>query len=386
MFPNYRQTTIGMLCLALSACQSPLVNRRSSTLSSSNPEASTTVISTETEKPDARPNQGTHAIFQPILADLQQTTQLPVRLPTYVPETDGAIPVYALLETVTPSRYQIMLAFTEDCTGGTACRLGGISGEMKSPQHLPLTGKKVAIAQGLTGYFTPSICRANCSDATLTWEQEGVRYTVALKAGKVEQLTQMANSELLAVPLNSSQSQRKTQETANVPAKFTISTQEIGDAQIGMTYGQLKAKLGEAAQFQVKAPFIVDFDAIAVYQSGQVQYYILYPAGHTLRDTDVIEALLTDNPNYLTVEGIGPGTPLRQAEKVFGKAILSYNTSNESREYVRFANQPFSNIYFRPIAGKEESAGIYPKPVQEYNETKIFQDSATIGSIEIIKD
>ncbi len=185
---------------------------------------------------------------------------------------------------------------------------------------------------------------------------------------------------------NSAQSQQKTQETAKVTAKFTISTQGIGDAQIGMTYGQLKAKLGETAQFQVKIPFMVGFDAIAVSQSGQVQYYILYPAGQTLRDADVIEAVLTDNPNYITVEGIGPGMPLRQVEKVYGQAILSYNTSNESREYVRFANQPFSNIYFRSVAGKEELAGIYPKPLQEYNETKIFQDRAIIRSAEVIKE
>ena len=179
---------------------------------------------------------------------------------------------------------------------------------------------------------------------------------------------------------------RKGQETAKVLAKFTISTQGIGDAQIGLTYGQLKAKLGQAAQFQVKAPFIVDFDAIAVYQSGQVQYCILYPAGEALKDTDVIEALLTENPNYRTVEGIGPGTPLEQAEKVYGKATLSYNTSNESREYVRFANQPFSNIYFRPVVGQKELAGIYAKPAQEYNETRFFQDSAIIRSVEVIKE
>ncbi|MGV2391051.1 MAG UNVERIFIED_CONTAM: hypothetical protein LVR29_31475 [Microcystis novacekii LVE1205-3] len=37
----------------------------------------------------------------------------------------------------------------------------------------------------------------------------------------------------------------------------------------------------------------------------------------------------------------GPRTPLEQAEKVYGKGTLSYNTSNESREYVRFVNQPF---------------------------------------------
>jgi hypothetical protein len=175
-------------------------------------------------------------------------------------------------------------------------------------------------------------------------------------------------------------------KTANIPAKFTITTQGIGHGRIGMTYGQLKAKLGQGAQFQIKVPFIVDFDAIAVYQSGQVQYYILYPAGQTLKDTDRIEALLTDNYNYRTVEGIGPGMSLIQAEKVYGKATLSYNINTESREYVRFTNQPFSNIYFRPIAGKEEFAGIYTKPAQEYNETTIFQDRAIIRSVEVIKE
>jgi hypothetical protein len=31
-------------------------------------------------------------------------------------------------------------------------------------------------------------------------------------------------------------------------------------------------------------------------------------------------------------------------------------------------------------------AGIYAKPAQEYNETRIFQDSAIIRSVEVIKD
>ncbi len=381
MFPNYLQTTIGIMCLALSACQYPFVNTGSSTLSSSHPEAGTIILSTETEKPDAPPNPATHAIFQPILTDLQQKTQLPIRLPTYVPETDESIPVYARLETVTPSRYQIMLAFTEDCTGGTACRLGAISGEIISPQHTPLTGEKVAVAEGLIGYLTPSICRANCSDAILTWEQEGVRYTVALKAGKIEQLTRMANSAFLAVPINSSESQRKTQETANIPAKFTISSQGIGDAKIGMIYGQLKAKLGKAAQFQVKAPFIVDLDAIAVSQSGEIQYYIIYPTATTLDDSDKIELLLTTNPKYLTAEGVGVGMSLQEAENIYGEATLSYNTQNESREMVRFANYNSPNIIFTPTVPSQSFAGIYPSSSGEYHKTTEFNDSATIKSI-----
>lgn len=48
MFPNYWQTTIGMLCLVMSACQSPFLNGISSTLSSSHSKTATDVISTDT--------------------------------------------------------------------------------------------------------------------------------------------------------------------------------------------------------------------------------------------------------------------------------------------------------------------------------------------------
>lgn len=165
---------------------------------------------------------------------------------------------------------------------------------------------------------------------------------------------------------------------------FLISVQGIGSARLGMTLKQLKQKLGTDTKFQAVSPFMVDFDAIAVYQAGILQYYILYPnypKETKFSDSDPIELLLTDNPNYRTTEGVGAGMSVKQAEAIYGGAILSYNTQNESREQVRFSNYSSPNISFQPTIPNQSFAGIYPSSSEEYNETKQFQDQAVIRSI-----
>ncbi|HEY9606465.1 MAG TPA: hypothetical protein V6C85_32955, partial [Allocoleopsis sp.] len=148
--------------------------------------------------------------------------------------------------------------------------------------------------------------------------------------------------------------------------------------------GELKQRLAGKAQFQVVSPFIVDFDAIAVIQSGAVQYYILYPAGSPLGDSDLIEALITNNPQYRTAQGVGPGTTLQQAEAVYGDATLSYNLANESREYAKFAKQPAKNLSFRIGAANDNSlAGIYPTQKGEFNQTKEYKKTALINFVEV---
>ena len=127
-----------------------------------------------------------------------------------------------------------------------------------------------------------------------------------------------------------------------------ISAAGVGPAKVGMTLAQLKQLLGAQAEFTVKSPFMVDFDALAVSQSGKVQYYILYPSGRTLADTSAIEAVLTKNPDYRTTVGVGPGTPLKQAAAVYGKATLFYNTENESRELVKICPPTSSECLLPP--------------------------------------
>lgn len=177
----------------LSACHVTPVKDLSRAFPSPNSPRST-VSSTlaETQPTQSLP----HTIFSEILPRLKIQTKLTIRLPTYIPESDGSNRMYAILETANASKYKILLAFTEDCTGGNACRLGSTSAEAITPKSPVLTGKAVALANGITGYFTDATCGANCSDATLTWEQNSVRYTIAIKAGKVTTLVKMANSAI----------------------------------------------------------------------------------------------------------------------------------------------------------------------------------------------
>lgn len=186
-----------MLGGLLSACQISLVEDISEAFSSSSsPSPNTTYSSVKTQPTQSHP----HGIFSELLPKLQAQTKLPIRLPAYIPESDSSEPPpYALLESANSSEYQIQLAFTEDCMGESACHLGSIVAEAITSESADLTGKTVALTDGITGYFTDATCGASCSDATLIWEQNLVRYTIAIKAGRVETLVKMANSALATV-------------------------------------------------------------------------------------------------------------------------------------------------------------------------------------------
>ena len=168
-------------------------------------------------------------------------------------------------------------------------------------------------------------------------------------------------------------------------ASLTISDRTIGAAKVGMTFGELKKALGSTALFKVESPFMVDFDAVAVSQSGKVQYRIIYAAGTKLKDTDVIELLMTENSNYKTVQGVGPGMTLKQAEAIYGKATLSYNVENESREGLVFANQPTKKIMFVPKAEGKQFAGVYGAGKGGFFQTNKYQPNAVIKSVMVRK-
>lgn len=189
---KYIKNTFWLGCLVISACQSTSVEVPLSSLPSSN-SLSSVAPSKLSNTPQTQSTL--NPIFSSILPKLKAQTKLLILLPTYIP-SDEPNPIYALIETVKPSEYQIMLAFTKDCTGGNACRLGGVSGEIVTPKISPITGNPVSLANGITGYFVNASCGANCSDATLTWEQNSGRYTIAIKAGSMTTLVKMANSAL----------------------------------------------------------------------------------------------------------------------------------------------------------------------------------------------
>ena len=165
-------------------------------------------------------------------------------------------------------------------------------------------------------------------------------------------------------------------------SEYTITNDSMGPARLRMTLGELKQALGDRAEFEQQESFMVDFEAIAVRQDGDVQFYIVYGSWETMTDADPITMLFTDNPNFRTSEGVGPDTPLSQAEAAYGTATLNYNSDNEFREYVQFANPPFANISFRSKSNDGQFAGIYGEAQDgSYYETTEYKDDATIGMV-----
>jgi hypothetical protein len=157
----------------------------------------------------------------------------------------------------------------------------------------------------------------------------------------------------------------------------------IGSAKIGMSLKELKEQMGQGFQFPIKPSFIEGFDAIAVTKAGAVQYYIPYPAGTQFTDADKIQHLMTDNPNYRTEQGVGPGTSIQQAATVYGGATLSLSKENESREFINFTQHP-NGLAFRPKpVGKHNFAGDYPESNDEYLKTQKYDNRAAIGQITV---
>ncbi len=142
-------------------------------------------------------NQTFNPVFKQIIPILKKKTQVPLWLPHYIPESDGDIPLYAQVETVTAKSYSILLGFDPECNGGTVCRLGSISGEKINSQNKILKGKKITLSRKRQGYFVDATCGANCSDSTLSWQEKGYLYQVAIKAGDLKTLVKMANSTIL---------------------------------------------------------------------------------------------------------------------------------------------------------------------------------------------
>ncbi|MEA5577810.1 hypothetical protein [Anabaena sp. UHCC 0451] len=135
-----------------------------------------------------------HTVFKSILPKLKQNTKIRILLPSYIPGLEGENPLYAIIETANKNKYDIILGFSPDCNGGSACRFGMISAEAINKTTPRLSGKAISLAKGKTAYFVDFQCGAGCSDATLTWRQKGVQYTLGLKAGKQSELVEMAKS------------------------------------------------------------------------------------------------------------------------------------------------------------------------------------------------
>jgi len=126
---------------------------------------------------------------------------IPEQIPQNISQIIGKLleiesPIYVQVTSATSSRYEAILGYEKNCQGGTACRVGMISAEkLIEAANIP-PGEEESLEEGMTGYFVDASCGANCSDATISWDDRGSRYTLGIKVGKKETLVKMADVKL----------------------------------------------------------------------------------------------------------------------------------------------------------------------------------------------
>lgn len=164
------------------------------------------------------------------------------------------------------------------------------------------------------------------------------------------------------------------------PARL-ISASGIGPVRLGMTLAQAKQAMGANVRWDNVPNLMVDFGAIAVKSGSTVLFYVVHEADHPLRDRDPVTILMTRNPAYKTIEGVGPNTPIAQAAQAYGPATLSFNWDDEGREYVKFANQP-SALTFRTRGEPNNFDGRYASTQGDaFHSTTTYRPTAAIGAV-----
>ena len=167
---------------------------------------------------------------------------------------------------------------------------------------------------------------------------------------------------------------------AETPLKSLVITSDgLGFIHKNTPYKQIKKELGKNYTFEVKKDYIDGFSAIEVKQNGTTLFYLSYDVGSKITANSTFGSIDVANSKIKTKKGIGPGSLISDAEKVYGKVDLGYHIEAESIESASFEHGPENVAFITGIAG---DAGIYPKDTSTiYQTTSRYKKDAKIESI-----
>jgi hypothetical protein len=102
--------------------------------------------------------------------------------------------------TVRSGFYDLNLGSVKHCREATACFVAAFLGERGKTK--PFGPKRVPLARGRVGRFTPTSCGASCAAPQVQWREKGVLYTIQAKIGtegtEKRRLVALANSAIRA--------------------------------------------------------------------------------------------------------------------------------------------------------------------------------------------
>ncbi|MEE3719915.1 hypothetical protein V2H45_24550 [Tumidithrix elongata RA019] len=157
--------------------------------------------------------------FRKYIDELRKRTSVPIVLPSVVP---GDLDINHLkpnltvqIESATVSKYELVLCLDES---RVACRYTYFTGEEITPAtktalqryeelhqlanpkfkpyRSPEKANNVMLARDIEGFFIPFIGGASASNSYMVWDQNGYRYSIGIKAGRLEELKKFANSAI----------------------------------------------------------------------------------------------------------------------------------------------------------------------------------------------
>ena len=146
-----------------------------------------------------------------------------------------------------------------------------------------------------------------------------------------------------------------------VPRELLITATSIGPARLGMSVSALKRAFpGSRAETQdgPTAFFVLKKNGreILIFTTRELGRDI----NARLRDSDTVSSLRTSDPLFRTRVGIGPGSWLHNAARLYGRPTLSFWTHGEEAVFPRLSRKISFDIEAPPVPGSDmRVAGIY---------------------------
>lgn len=137
-------------------------------------------------------------VFRPALAQIQSKTQVPVLLPSALPETLAGRKIYAG-GTGSADGYSITLTSAPDC-GANACFIGSFEAKRGGK---PAFKRSVNLAEGIKGHYKPLTCGGSCSPPVIEWVYQGVLYSIQLDVAGAGHLSPVEEERLITQTANS---------------------------------------------------------------------------------------------------------------------------------------------------------------------------------------
>lgn len=135
------------------------------------------IASSDVRAADTSPQASPAKVFQAALAQVKSETKIPILLPSEFPAPIIENNIHFAVGNGKLNKYEITLFYEEGA--GYAAFVGYFAGEPIG--KFQAKGKKVNLANGVTGYFKGKSCGGSCSPSQIRWQQDNVLYTLQLK-------------------------------------------------------------------------------------------------------------------------------------------------------------------------------------------------------------